>query len=238
MGRRLIRKLAAFELFARLQAGRLAIRQSLAQIGIAADDDEAGVAAKRKPVEPDALRIDAGCVRPPVQHIVDQPAHIRGALDENRKTVGAAGVTHGVAGMIERRNDEPGIGQSRGRVMVTAEPSSAAVRHHDEWKLFSGDRTCGHGEEGGATRIHLARWLCTRSPDQQSDCRSRRTGRNVEVSDPGGLSRCYPKDEQGSEDERRKLHHCSYRAWAVTRLLMRRHDGRSGWRSGARAVPM
>ena len=47
--------------------------------------------------------------------------------------VARAGATQGiVAGMVDRRDHEAGVGQSLGGIVMAAEPAVLAVRDHDQ----------------------------------------------------------------------------------------------------------
>src|SRR5712664_258247 len=184
-------KLAVFELRAGAEARFFAARQALAEVRIAADDDEAGIAAHGEAVEANALGVDARGVRPPIKHEINQPLDIGRTFDQDAKTVDAAGLPSVVMGRADARDHKTGIGQRDRGVKMAAEPSGSAVRNDDERKLVTDQPAVFVAEIDDLRRLHA------RIPNRSRHRRTRWARGNLDEPHASGsrLGRGKEKEE-------------------------------------------
>nr|WP_246773925.1 hypothetical protein [Bradyrhizobium diazoefficiens] len=107
-----------------------------------------------------------------LQHKIEQAHDVRRARSPDGQRVAPRGVAKRIARMIDRRDDEAGVGQRLRRIVLLAEKSAAAVREDDEGKFCARDRTILHalqveiGADRKIAKRHMRRLRGARVPDR------------------------------------------------------------------------
>src|SRR5207302_815018 len=81
------------------------------------------------------------------------------AIDPGRQIVRPALIEVGIAGMIDRSDDEAGIGERLGRIVMADEVAAPAMRDDDERQPVAGDRTILRPRKGYSAEVDLSRRL-------------------------------------------------------------------------------
>ena len=89
--------------------------------------------------------------------------------------------------MIDRRDDEAGVGERRGDIVVAAGPSSPAMRDHDERKALAFDRAVLHAGDPEPPQHRLSGGLGAGRPHGAVQRRPLGIGRYRESLDAGGM---------------------------------------------------
>jgi hypothetical protein len=145
-----------------LLAPRICSRRVLAKfagdspIRIGADQDECRVTARRDAEDADALRIDPGCRRRSAEHEIDQALDVGRPLDEFRQIAGTAHIQGIIPGMSDPGDDEPGVSERLGCVVMGNRDAAIAMRDHNERQLVVRERTILHAGHDHAAEVDLA----------------------------------------------------------------------------------
>jgi hypothetical protein len=78
---------------------------------------------------------------PSMKFFFGQALDVGRPLDEHRQIAGMAHVGSGMAGMIDGGDDEAGIGERLGHIVMADEIAACAMRDDDERQLVAADRT-------------------------------------------------------------------------------------------------
>jgi hypothetical protein len=70
-----------------------------------------------------------------------------------------------VAGVIDRNNDEAGVGERLCEIVISEERPAAPVRHDDEWQIFAADGTVLRGRQFERPDHHDAGGRLAKRPD-------------------------------------------------------------------------
>ena len=144
----------------------LARRVRKVGIRLGAQQHKSGVAAPREAEEAHALAIDPVCKSGSVQHEVDQRLDVGRPLGEVGDVLDAARLRPAaVDRVVDGRNDEARVRDRRGRVVMTARPTSASVRHDDERPLAGWERTVSRAEKLAVANDDFGGGRVTRRPD-------------------------------------------------------------------------
>lgn len=83
--------------------------------------------ARRDPKEADAFRIDVGGRGGCAEHEIGETLDVGRPLDHDRQFAVTAHIRGGIAGMIDRSDDNIGIGERLGHIVMTDEGAAHAV---------------------------------------------------------------------------------------------------------------
>ncbi len=77
------------------------------------------------------FRIDVGRGGRCAEHEINQALDVGRPLDKNRQIAGTAHIGGGMARMIDLGDDEPGIGERLGHIVMADEVAARAMRDDD-----------------------------------------------------------------------------------------------------------
>src|SRR5258708_38110860 len=108
--------------------------------------------------------------------------------------------------MVDGGDDEAGISERRGRIMMKAEPAGTSMRDDDERELVAGDRTILYARHREAAKHYFLRGRGTRGPHDSRYGRSLGVGRHIDELETGGPDGCRRATQRDDERELVRAH--------------------------------
>jgi hypothetical protein len=140
MGEPICRELLVAELLADMERRSLAPSDGVDPIRIGPDQNQPRITTSREPEEADAFRIDLGSGGRRAHHEVNEPFDISRAFDRHGEIAGTAHIGDGIARMTDGGDDEAGVGEGLGGVVMADEVAAPTMRDDDQRQLIAGDR--------------------------------------------------------------------------------------------------